>query len=43
MQGEGIAARFFNRLGASQLDRSICSAAGMAGYEASYDPRIGGG
>src|SRR6266513_3002817 len=41
VQGEGIAARFFNRLGASQLDRTICSAAGMAGYEASYGPRMG--
>src|SRR5438067_3810789 len=41
VQGEGIAARFFNRLGASQLDRTIRSAAGMAGYEASYGPRMG--
>ena len=28
VQGESIAARFFNRLGASQLDRTICSNAG---------------
>jgi anaerobic selenocysteine-containing dehydrogenase len=41
VQGEGIATRFFNRLGASQLDRTICSSAGMAGYEASYGPRMG--
>ena len=31
VQGEGMAARFFNRIGASLLDRTICSAAGMAG------------
>ena len=41
VQGEGMATRFFNRLGASQLDRTICSSAGMAGYEASYGPRMG--
>jgi anaerobic selenocysteine-containing dehydrogenase len=41
VQGEGIATRFFNRLGASQLDRTICSSAGMAGFEASYGPRMG--
>jgi anaerobic selenocysteine-containing dehydrogenase len=28
VQGESMAARFFSRLGASQLDRTICSAAG---------------
>ncbi|HZY15701.1 MAG TPA: molybdopterin-dependent oxidoreductase, partial [Ramlibacter sp.] len=28
VQGEGMAARFFNRLGASLLDRTICSTAG---------------
>jgi anaerobic selenocysteine-containing dehydrogenase len=28
VQGESMAARFFNRLGASQLDRTICSSAG---------------
>jgi anaerobic selenocysteine-containing dehydrogenase len=31
VQGESMAARFFNRLGAAQLDRTICSAAGKAG------------
>jgi anaerobic selenocysteine-containing dehydrogenase len=41
VQGEGIATRFFNRLGASLLDRTICSAAGTAGYEAGYGPRMG--
>ena len=28
VQGEGMAARFFHRLGASHLDRTICAAAG---------------
>jgi anaerobic selenocysteine-containing dehydrogenase len=28
VQGESMAARFFNKLGASQLDRTICAAAG---------------
>ncbi|MGI9133730.1 MAG: molybdopterin-containing oxidoreductase family protein [Rhodoferax sp.] len=28
VQGEGMAARFFNRLGASRLDRTICASAG---------------
>jgi anaerobic selenocysteine-containing dehydrogenase len=28
VQGEGMAARFFNRMGASLLDRTICSSAG---------------
>ncbi len=28
VQGEAMAGRFFNRLGASQLDRTICSSAG---------------
>ncbi len=31
VQGESMAGRFFNRLGASRLDRTICSAAGKAG------------
>jgi anaerobic selenocysteine-containing dehydrogenase len=32
LSAEGMDRRFFNRLGASQLDRSICSAAGSQGY-----------
>jgi len=32
LQGEGVASRFFNRLGASQLARTICSEAGFEGY-----------
>ncbi|HEX3878548.1 MAG TPA: molybdopterin-dependent oxidoreductase [Bryobacteraceae bacterium] len=31
LQGSGMDRRFFHRLGASRLDRTICSAAGMAG------------
>jgi anaerobic selenocysteine-containing dehydrogenase len=33
LQSSGLDRRFFHRLGASKLDRSICSTAGMAGYE----------
>lgn len=32
LQGEGMAMRFFNRLGASKLARTICSEAGFEGY-----------
>ena len=32
LQGEGMAARFFNRMGASQLARTVCSEAGFEGY-----------
>ncbi len=32
LQGEGVASRFFNRMGASQLARTICSEAGFEGY-----------
>ena len=32
LQGEGMAARFFHRLGASQLARTICAEAGFEGY-----------
>jgi anaerobic selenocysteine-containing dehydrogenase len=31
LNGEGMDRRFFHRLGASRLDRTICSSAGMAG------------
>ena len=30
---EGMDRRFFNRLGSSQLDRTICSVAGALGYK----------
>jgi anaerobic selenocysteine-containing dehydrogenase len=32
LNAEGMDRRFFHRLGASQLERSICSSAGTAGY-----------
>ena len=32
LQGEGMAVRFFNRMGASKLARTICSEAGFEGY-----------
>ncbi len=33
LQQEGMAQRFFNRMGASRLGRTICSATGSQGYE----------
>ena len=33
LQGSGMDRRFFHRLGASRLERTICSAAGIAGLE----------
>jgi anaerobic selenocysteine-containing dehydrogenase len=41
VQGEGMATRFFNRIGASLLDRTICASAGAEGYEVTYGPRMG--
>ena len=41
VQGEAMAARFFNKLGASVLDRTICSSAGGAGYKYTLGARIG--
>ena len=41
LQGEGMAARFFNRLGASLLDRTICSMAGGEGLSAVYGAKVG--
>jgi anaerobic selenocysteine-containing dehydrogenase len=41
VQGEGMAARFFNRLGASQLDRTICSSAGGDALAATYGGKVG--
>jgi anaerobic selenocysteine-containing dehydrogenase len=41
IQGEAMAARFFNRLGASLLDRTICSSAGAAALNATYGSRVG--
>jgi anaerobic selenocysteine-containing dehydrogenase len=41
VQGESIAARFFNVLGASRLDRSICAAAGAAALKYTYGASLG--
>jgi anaerobic selenocysteine-containing dehydrogenase len=41
VQGEGMAARFFHKLGASRLDRTICSAAGGAALVATYGAKVG--
>ncbi|MFN3876726.1 MAG: molybdopterin-dependent oxidoreductase, partial [Flavobacteriales bacterium] len=41
VQGEGMAARFFHRLGASLLDRTICSSAGAAGLEYTLGGKVG--
>jgi len=41
VQAEGMAARFFNRLGASLLDRTICSAAGGEGFAQTLGGKVG--
>lgn len=41
VQGESMAMRFFNRLGASRLDRTICSSAGGTGYKYTIGAKIG--
>jgi anaerobic selenocysteine-containing dehydrogenase len=41
LQGESIAARFFHKLGASLLDRTICSSAGGEALTATYGARLG--
>ena len=41
LQGEGMAARFFYRLGASLLDRTICSSAGGDALIATYGAKVG--
>ncbi|MEO5697621.1 MAG: molybdopterin-dependent oxidoreductase, partial [Burkholderiaceae bacterium] len=41
VQGEAMAARFFHRLGASLLDRTICSSAGGEALAATYGGKIG--
>ena len=33
VQGESMSSRFFNQMGASQLDRTICATAGATGYK----------
>ena len=41
LQGESMAARFFNRLGSSRLDRTICAAAGGAALQATLGGKLG--
>lgn len=41
VQGESMAARFFHKLGASLLERTICASAGGAGYIYTIGARIG--
>jgi anaerobic selenocysteine-containing dehydrogenase len=41
VQGEGMAARFFHKLGASRLDRTICASAGGEALTATYGAKVG--
>lgn len=41
VQGEGMAHRFFHRIGASLLDRTICATAGAEAYSMTYGARMG--
>ena len=41
VQGEAMAGRFFHRLGASLLDRTICSSAGGDALVATYGAKVG--
>jgi anaerobic selenocysteine-containing dehydrogenase len=41
VQSESMDRRFFHRLGASILDRTICASAGSAGYDATIGARLG--
>jgi anaerobic selenocysteine-containing dehydrogenase len=41
VQGEGMASRFFRRIGASFLDRTICSSAGSEAFALTYGTRMG--
>ncbi len=41
LQSESMAARFFNKLGASLLDRTICSSAGGEALTATYGGKVG--
>src|SRR5579885_1523547 len=41
LNGNGMDRRFFHRLGASRLDRTICSSAGMAGMTEALGVRYG--
>jgi anaerobic selenocysteine-containing dehydrogenase len=41
VQGEAMAMRFFNKLGASFLDRTVCATAGFTGYKYTVGGSIG--
>jgi anaerobic selenocysteine-containing dehydrogenase len=41
VQGEGMAARFFHKLGASFLDRTICASAGAEGLTQTLGGKVG--
>src|SRR5206468_12698834 len=41
LQSESLDRRFFHRLGASKLDRTICATAGAAGYTYTIGARTG--
>lgn len=41
LQGGSMGSRFFHRLGASHLDRTICSSAGIEGWKATYGAMLG--
>ena len=41
VQGEAMAGRFFNRLGASRLDRTICASAGTEAIAATLGGKVG--
>ncbi|MDP2417273.1 MAG: molybdopterin oxidoreductase family protein [Hydrogenophaga sp.] len=41
VQGEGLAARFFHRLGAAHLERTICASAGAEGLMTTLGGKVG--
>ncbi|HEX8319317.1 molybdopterin oxidoreductase family protein [Longimicrobium sp.] len=41
VQGESMSSRFFHRIGASLLDRTICASAGSVGWGVTYGDRLG--
>ena len=41
VQGESMASRFFHKLGASRLDRTICASAGGEALIATYGAKVG--
>jgi anaerobic selenocysteine-containing dehydrogenase len=41
LQGESMSSRFFNKLGASLLDRTVCATAGATGYKYTIGGSVG--